>query len=371
MSLKSLKIMHTGDVHLGKKFSNYPGISEKLEKARYQALENVVREANSRECNILAVAGDLFDKPNMPEVNIIEAVNILSRFSGDVVLVLPGNHDYDRIDIWRQFKEHLTGKILLLEEKERYDLRGFDLAAAVYPAPCDDKHSAENTLGWINSSRKKEGIKYEIGMAHGALDGVSPDMTDDYFKMNQDELRSLGMDVWLLGHTHMPYPDRAELTGQRILNSGTPEPDGMNCSHAGYAWYIEIDEKKNITAKQVKTGSYLFLDKTYRINSEEDFENLVETISAENPAEKVVRLKLSGRIEEELYSRKNEYYREIRERTAYARIIDADLNLKITSDKIAEEFTPGSLPYEVLHDLMDDEEALQLAYEFIQEVKQT
>jgi len=58
----TLRIMHTGDVHLGMKFNQYPQISTKLENARYQALENVIKEANKRNANLLAVAGDLFDK---------------------------------------------------------------------------------------------------------------------------------------------------------------------------------------------------------------------------------------------------------------------------------------------------------------------
>ena len=35
----SLKIMHTGDIHLGMKFTQYPQISKELEEARYLSLE--------------------------------------------------------------------------------------------------------------------------------------------------------------------------------------------------------------------------------------------------------------------------------------------------------------------------------------------
>ena len=88
--------------------------------------------------------------------------------------------------------------------------------------------------------------KYKIGISHGALKGVSPDMTDKYFKMSKDELKNLNMDLWLLGHTHLPYPFEEEITNRKIFNCGTPEPDGLDCSHFGNSWFIEIDNNKNI-----------------------------------------------------------------------------------------------------------------------------
>ena len=364
-----LKIMHTGDVHLGKKFNNYPSLSEELEQARYQALENVVKQADKRGCQLLVVAGDLFDKPNLPEENIIKAVDILSKFSGECILILPGNHDYNKIDTWEQVSKHLTGRMLLLMEGQKYDLQKFDLDVAVYPAPCDDKHSEKNVLSWIPADRENLDRKFEIGIAHGALSGVSPDLTDAYFKMSKEELRKLNMDLWLLGHSHISYPERAEVVNQQIFNSGTPEPDGLDCSHPGYAWYIEIDNNKNTKAERMITGNYIFVDRSYLVNGEEDLADMVEEICDENAENKVVRIVINGRIKEELYRGKNDYFQRIKNNTAYARIIDENLNLKITKDKISEEFTPESLPHEILQELMDDEEALQMAYEFIQEVK--
>ncbi|MEC9490036.1 MAG: metallophosphoesterase, partial [Halanaerobiales bacterium] len=71
----SLKIMHTGDVHLGMKFNQYPQISSELEESRYQALENVIKAGNQRNVNLLAIAGDLFDKANIKSVNIKKTID--------------------------------------------------------------------------------------------------------------------------------------------------------------------------------------------------------------------------------------------------------------------------------------------------------
>lgn len=366
--------MLTGDVHLGRKFSNYPDeVSHKLEEARYKALKKVVKEGNNRGCNLLVVAGDLFDKITTPEQDVIKAINILNKFSGDAVVVLPGNHDYKQIDAWDTFRDNLTGNMILLDKEEKYDLNNLDLEVSLFPAPCDNKESKENKLDWIKDCKKRETNKYELGIAHGALVGVSPDMTDSYFKMTKEELRELNMDIWLLGHTHIPYPEVNEGNGvqnRSIFNSGTPEPDGLNYRHSGQAWYIELDEEKQIEASKIITGNYLFQDIAREINSEDDLNSLIKEIGNDNAAGKILRLKLSGRINQEVYNKKNDYYREIEEKVAYARILDDDLNLKLTRDKIAEEFPADSFPSQVLNELLEDEKALELAYELMQEVKE-
>ncbi len=367
-----LKILHTGDVHLGMKYNNYPDyIREKLIEARFEVLKNITEIANKNRCNLLVIAGDLFDKQNIVEADIIKTIDLLSTFSGDCILVLPGNHDFSNsaVELWKKFEKHLSGNIVLLKEFKEYSLNSFDLEVSVFPAPCDSKHSSTNNLDWLQSIDKKGNNKFNIGVAHGALSGLSPDMTDSYFKMSREELNEAGLDLWLLGHTHLPFPEQTSIENRKIFNCGTPEPDGLDCSHQGSVWFIEIDEKKNIKARQIKTGIFNFLDLTYQINSRDDLEKLKEEILEGNPLQKVVRLNLQGRIPEEFFNSKEKFYRELKDELAYLRIDDSQLKIKITEEVIDNEFSSGSFPHRLLSALKDDEDALQLSYEFIRDVK--
>jgi len=371
----SLKIMHTGDVHLGMKFAQYPSVSRDLEEARYLALENVVEEANQRYCNLLVIAGDLYDKTNIKDEDILRTISILDKFSGDTVLILPGNHDYHDgvIDLWKRFKENLTGKMLLLDEEKPYDMRAFDLDAAVYPAPCDSRHSADNNLGWIKEIGPDKERKYNIGLAHGALAGFSPDLTDSYFKMTEEELLELEMDLWLLGHSHIAYPKAEKVKDRRIFNSGTPEPDGMDCRHRGYAWYIELEaeqENTKISAERIITGNYHFEDRTDNISGEAELKKIVSQISSDSPQTKILRLKLKGSVSKELISIKEKYLEKIRANTFHSIIDQSALRLKIDKDMIAEDFAEASFPNQLLNELVDNEEAVQLAYDLLKEVQQ-
>lgn len=368
----NLKIMHTGDVHLGMRFNQYPQISSDLEAARYQALENVVIEANQRNTNLLAIAGDLFDKANIKSVNIKRTIEILDKFAGDAVLILPGNHDYsDGITaLWDEFKKEIKSRMLILDQEQIYMLNDFGISAAVYPAPCDSKLSSQNKLGWIKDLSERPSADYHLALAHGALAGFSPDLNDNYFKMTKEELLNLDMDLWLLGHSHLPYPEKKNVRMQKIFNNGTPEPDGMDCKHPGYAWFIEFNQEKELQAEQIKTGNYHFSDLEKEINSQAELENLVSKILNSEPENKILRLKLKGELSREDFAEKDKYLVELRDNCFYTKIDQSGLNIKIDQDLIAEEFAENSFPYQLLTELENNNQALHLAYNMLKEVQQ-
>lgn len=373
----ALKIFHTGDLHIGMKFNNYPDmIKNDLVEARFETLENMILEANEELCNLFVIAGDLFDKINIPKRDIIRVIGILEKFAGDCVLLIPGNHDYDNgmVELWEHFNANISGNILLLNEYKPYSLNNFDLDVYVYPAYCDSKHSDTNRINWINELEKLEEAKWQLGIAHGALVGLSPDLSNKYFNISEVELNKLGLDLWLLGHTHLSYPLKQELSNRRVFNAGTPEPDGLDCQHQGTAWIIEIDDsdRKNITAKTIQTGKYNFKDLTYKVENQDDFTEIKEELLKSEPAKKIVRLSLSGRIEEWLFNEKEKVFQKLRKGLAYLIIDDGDLKIRITEEVIDREFAENSFPHLVLKELAatQEEDSLQLAYEIIKEVKE-
>ncbi|MFP4198629.1 MAG: exonuclease SbcCD subunit D [Halanaerobium sp.] len=368
----SLKIMHTGDLHLGMKFNQYPHISSELENARYQALENVVIEANRRSANLLAVAGDLFDRASIKNLRIKKTIEILNKFAGEVILILPGNHDYSDVvsSLWSQFKREIKGRMLVLDQEKIYLLQEFGINAAVYPAPCDRKLSAANKLGWIKNLTERPEVDYQLLIAHGALAGFSPDLNDDYFKMTESELLALKMDLYLLGHSHLPYPKKERVSGHKIFNNGTPEPDGMDCSHLGSAWFIELKADKEVQAERVETGNYHFSDLEGELNSEADLENLISQILDSKPQNKVLRLKVRGELPGEVFAKKDEYFSRLRDNCFYVKIDQNDLTIKIDQDLITEEFAENSFPFQLLKELEDNHQAQHLAYKMLKEVQE-
>lgn len=363
----TLKIFHTGDIHLGMKFNNYaPEVKESLSEARFLTLENMINKSNELNTDIFVIAGDLFNTIQVSKRDINRTVKILDKFNGACVLVLPGNHDYDNgmVDLWREFTKEPSEKILLLNSERAYLLKDYDLDIVIYPAPCHSKHSEENSLQWIKDSGLLDTGKYHIGVGHGALEGLSPDIEGNYYYMSMDELNNIPTDLWLLGHTHIRYPLVNTISNHKIYNAGTPEPDGLDYKDDGSAWFISLEDKKSY-AERIITGGYKFFDKVFQIHSDDELESIESWVLEDDPSKKIVRLILRGNLSKEAYKSLNSFYRELESKVFHLIVEDSDLKVKIDKSAIEKEFTKGSFPYEFLLGLDHDEEALQIAYDLL------
>lgn len=371
----SLKIFHTADLHLGMAFSNrhYPeAVRQQLVEARYQALKQLVELANEARCQLFLVAGDLFHRARMPREAIARVVQLLSRFQGDCVAILPGNHDYcDRYSgLWKEMQELSFDSLLLLTETAPYRLHDYGIDAVLYPAPCHRKHSAVNRLGWIRELPEKPAARWQIGVAHGSIKGLSPDWEQQYFPMEKNELAALGLQHWCLGHTHLRYPDLEQVEGAVFCYSGTPEPDGFDCRHGGYAWVTVLNEAGRSESRSLSTGRYRFVEITRQVESAADLDQLKEELKRYG-GQTLVKLSLSGFLPEEEYRERRRWFDEVRSGLLYLEEDDSALALQLTAELIEDRFPAGSFPQLLLSRLAEknDSAALQLAYRLIDEVK--
>ena len=366
-----VKIFHTGDIHIGMRFNKYPEeVMKMLRQARIDVIENMVNMANNNGCNMFVIAGDLFDKTTGIDKKTISTVaKHLNKFTGNCVALLPGNHDFENemVDLWKDFNDLADDKLIFLQEEKPYCLKDYGLDATIYPAPCHSKHSDINNLSWI-VDEEVDSTRINIGIAHGSLTGISPDLDNTYFNMDLKELEMIPMDLWLLGHSHIVYPDALSIDNWKVHNPGTPEPDGMDCRHNGNAWIIEIDKDKNTKSNLIQTGKYRFADKKYTLTSIEDYNKIYDFIN-KHPENTIARIEVSGTIDEEAYRHRHKVFKEIEEKILHLIFEDSDLKIRINKEKIEKEFTQGSFPEQFLFALQEDEEALQMAYEMIMEVK--
>lgn len=367
-----MKFLHIADVHLGRGFSDYENVSETLSEARYKTLERLVDLAHENQCDLIAIAGDLFERVSMNKSDVVKAIQILNGFERGPVLLLPGNHDYYAGDsnLWKYVDGSREDHIIVLKEERVCMLDDFDLDVSIYPAPCHSKHSSENAIGWVQHEEKSN-RRHHIGIAHGSVTGVAPDFNDEHYPMTKEELNQSGVDLWLLGHIHVPWPNQPG-TRDAILYPGTPEPDKGNCPHEGTALLIDIDEGKNRTIEVLKTGQYRFTRESIELTDSESFDTFEASLTDKENDCTVCRLKVYGRLTPELYDRwVQELLPKIREAYLYLKLDDDELKKKITKEQIEDEFPEESFPEKLLSNIMqnDDEDALQIAYELIEEVR--
>lgn len=375
----TIKILHTADLHLGMRFASHryaPELQESLSKARFKTLDSLVKVANKQQSDLLVIAGDLFDSPRVPRGDILRAATLLRDFEGRLILILPGNHDYIQRDddpIWPSFVNNASPNTILLSEPKPYDLGVHGLDLTIYPAPCTSKHSETNVLGWVQEYTKDKKTSLTAGIAHGSLEGLSPDFKKDYYPMSKKELQTAGVDFWLMGHTHVRYPDEEEGTQTRIFFPSTPEPDGFDCRHPGYVWSIEIAENKSVHYHSIQTGSYRFFDLERQLRNEADIEKIKTEFRGMNAERHLARLRLKGRIRNDLYDERESLLDELGKSVLYLEADTSELFRQITLKDIDQEFTSGSFPHRLLTALAKKPPnplLLQTAYDLIQEARE-
>lgn len=376
-----IKIFVTGDNHFGKKYDRYPEIRDRLVDNRFVCFEKMVEKAEQEGCDIFAVTGDLFDNcSSIRKSDVERVVRILAGFAGRV-LVLPGNHDYytGEEKVWKDFDDALRtcdNNIIRLDRFEPYPIEIAEETVVIYPAFCRSKHSRENNLGWIKEMSVLKSGQINVGMAHGAIEGVTPDMQKEYFLMTEPELQAIPMDVWLVGHTHIPYPgglsEDEEIGGYRIFNAGTHAQTDLHNNTRGYGFIISVDkqgDKAQVSAKKYQSGTIFFYDIAVRVSSAEgdSLEALLQEKLDPLEAESVVRLTVTGSVFSEEYSRRRELYKKYCDRFLSWELQDDELHEEITLDRVREEFAESSFAAKLMEALQGDQTELQMAYELLQE----
>ena len=370
----ALCILATADLHLGMRFGGYPELQADLAEARFSALERLVAQGNTQECRLLIVAGDLFHRLSLPQRDIQRAADALNEFHGEAVAVLPGNHDYytgDAGSLWKNFRDRADGHVLLLTEPQAYDLADYNLPVRLYPGPCTQKHSRENALGWLAGLKAAEGgLRREqgtlgIGVAHGSLEGVSPDAQGEYYPMRRAELESYSLDLWVLGHAHRPPSD----SDARQFIPGTPEPDGFDCEGPGSALLLQV-EGGRVLAERLDTGTYRFRRETLEVAGEEPEAAFARFFTPEYERT-LLRLALRGSLDAEALPRVRAQADRLKQAVAWLETDDAELRERITAEKVEAEFAHDSFSWLLLRRLLEagETEALEQAYELIREVR--
>jgi exonuclease SbcD len=368
-----IRLLATADLHLGMRFAGYPEVQERLAEARFAALERLVERANAAGCRLMLIAGDLFERPNLPQREVLRAANTLAEFQGELAAVLPGNHDYyagEAGSLWKSFRERAGDRLLLLDRPQVYDLRHYGLEVLLFPGPCTARHSRQHSLAWITPRQTAEDGLLRIGLAHGSIEGFSPDLEGEYCPMRIAELEALGLDLWIVGHTHRPYPAPGS-AGARLFIPGIPEPDGFDCRHMGSAWLITVSGDRRLQAEQLPTGTYRFQREELELEPGADPARRLARFRTPEAARTLLRLSLKGCLAFEERAALQAELEELRGELCRLEVDDSELSEWITPERVQAEFSRGSFPHELLTRLIaeGEPEALQLAYALIREAR--
>ena len=274
-----MKILHSADWHL-----DAPLVGRSEEQAAYlkQALlkipDQVVTLCKTEGCDLLLLAGDLFDgKPSMESLQTVRAA--LAE-AGVPVVIAPGNHDFCSPDspylteVWPENVHIFTHPAMEALELPQLNCKVYGAGyEAMDCPPLMKDFQAEGTQRW------------HIGLLHSdPLQSGSP-----YAPLTKQQVSQSALDYLALGHIHKAGSFRA---GDVLCAwPGCPMGRGYDENGMKGALLVTLDDN-GCTAEFLPMNTPRFYDETLDVG-----ENAVEAIDAllpPVPTEDFYRLTLTG-----------------------------------------------------------------------------
>jgi len=354
----TIRIVHTADNHIDLLFKNYPdNVADLLKEERMAALTRIVDAANEKNTNFIVVAGDLFDSIRSSSQVIKQTVDILARFTGNHVLVLPGNHDFfagQSSELWERFREAAGDRpIKVLTESQVENFNIDDQQIQFFACPCRSKTSRDHAIGWVvDEPRIKDAI--HIGVAHGNVDDLGLDNDDRFFNMSRDDLRAAKMHAWLLGHIHRPFPNQDGDDSPDLFMAGSHAPHSVRNFHPGAAWFIELN-KDGIQRYETIHSSYInFKRIEYVFWPEQGLDVLKSQILTLLPQKTVLDLILKGTLKNEDLRQLPIFLNGIETHSGFIhlKVNRDDVKEELSFEQIEHRFLPNSFGHQLLCDLL-------------------
>jgi DNA repair exonuclease SbcCD nuclease subunit len=236
-----LRLLHTADWHLGRRFPSFPeDAQKKLSRARMDVIPRILDVARRHSVNAVLCAGDLFDDPE-PEPDFWQ--ELAKRFrergtSHPPVFLVPGNHDpLTPESVWapgHAFRQALPDWVHVVDR----DDFAYELASDVilYARPCRSK-AGENDLAMALPSREPGDERVRIGCVHGSTFDI--DGYETNFPIQRDAGVQRGIDYLAIGDTHS-FRDVTENLPVPTVYPGAPEPTTFGESDAGHVAIVAL-----------------------------------------------------------------------------------------------------------------------------------
>ena len=327
-----MRILHTGDLHLDSAFSAFAQKeAEEYRELGRKLLENVFECAKHEQCQMILIAGDLFDAKFVSNDTRAQFVSLVRRANIPVV-ISPGNHDpYSENSFYSSVQKEELENLYIFNAPELQIFDFDELRVRVYGYACVSPVLNENPLLSANMPEDNGYLKIFCGHA----DMASP--ISRYAPISLAELSRFGFAYSALGHIH--NREDKEDVGGRIRYCGFAEGRSFDELGEGGVFVVDVDED-SCEAKRIVLSSRAFFAAEVSIPT--DAEGVVARIcnairSKQYPSGAHLRLTLTGTADSQTVKEIKSSQDMIRSETGLEYIEIEDATLPIYDGKYLEK----------------------------------
>jgi DNA repair exonuclease SbcCD nuclease subunit len=285
-----VRFIHTSDLHLGKRFGQFPeDLRGRLTEARHQSVVTLANLAHSNGTSFILVAGDIFDTGTPSPSVVRQALQAMATHSDVNWFLMPGNHDSLASDeLWKQVALDRPKNVILGLECRPIEI---EPAIFVLPAPSINRRPGRDLTEWMTEVELPDDC-IRIALGHGAVKAFSEDEATDTIAPDRAQLS--GLDYLALGDWH----------GQVAINdrtwySGAPEPDRFKHNAPGKALLVSIESRHALpNVKALETGQFEWRNPVLHILSGEDPKSRLDQLLTEvsNRRNTLLQIAMEGRL---------------------------------------------------------------------------
>ncbi|MBK7078084.1 MAG: metallophosphoesterase [Myxococcales bacterium] len=302
----ALKLLHTADWHLGRRFPSFPEADEqKLTRARLDVLDKILRVAEQRAVDAVLCAGDLFDEPS-PEREWWEPVakKLAAWHARIPVFLLPGNHDpIQATSVYHPdhgFRRSLPAWVRVVD-RDDFSCALND-AAVLYARPCRSA-AGQDDPALALPAREPGDKRIRIGMVHGSTFDYVDCQTN--FPISKDAAAQRGLDYLAIGDTHSfrVVPEGAQ---PPVVYPGAPEATTFGEPGAGNVVAVFVSRSRRVVLEPEPVAYWQWQER--RATSLADLRDL----RREQLARAVLRLTVVARLSATEYEEAEAILRELK-----------------------------------------------------------
>ncbi|NLJ85147.1 MAG: DNA repair exonuclease [Firmicutes bacterium] len=278
-----MRFLHTADWHIGMGASHVPSVADSVRAARLKTAGKITRLARERRCDLLLIAGDLFDSNAVSNDVVHQVLRILEEAAPVEVYILPGNHDLVSPDsvYERPAFANPPANVHVLRDRRPVYLQNGDVA--ILPAPVTQKCSETDPTFDFPATPE---ATHRIGVAHGSLQIEGKYQSDDH-PIALDAASRANLDYLALGHWHSYLA-----VGDVTIMPGTPEPMAFG-EESGYVTIVEMVGEQTLVEK-IQINTLTWLDKRLDLEPDVDMLTAVGSWATELTDDTLLRLEITG-----------------------------------------------------------------------------